>query len=54
MTENQLKLFAEALADPENYFAISLGKSVLKMSANNEVFKHIKNTFEMEMDDKVF
>ena len=54
MTKNQLKLFAEALADPENYFAISLGKSVVKMSANNEVFEHIKNTFETEMDDKVF
>lgn len=29
-TENQLKLFAEFLADPENDFAISLAKLSLK------------------------
>ena len=45
-TENELKLFAEVLAD-------SLEKLALKKSANNDIFEHIKNTFEMEIDTKV-
>ena len=53
LTENKLELFAEVLADPENNFAISLEKLALKKLANNEVFKHIKNTFEMEMDSEI-
>ena len=50
-TGNELELFAEVLADPENNFAISLEELVLKKSANYELFKHIKNTFEMGMDN---
>ena len=53
-TENELELFAEILADPENNFAISLEKLTLKKSAINEVFEHIKNTFEMEKDNEIF
>ena len=53
-TENELDLFAEVLVDPENNFAISLEKLALKQSANNEIFEHIKSTFEMEMDNKIF
>ena len=52
--ENDLELFAEVLDDPENIFAISLEKLTLKKSANNEVFEHIKNTFEMEMNNEIF
>ena len=52
--ENEIKLFAEVLADPENNFAISLEKLALKKPENNAVFEHIKNTFEMEMDNKFF
>ena len=53
-TENELKLFTEFLAYPEINFAISLKKLALIKSANNEVFEHIKNTFEMEMDNEIF
>ena len=44
----------EVLANPENNFTISLEKLALKKSANNVVFEHIKNTLEMEMDNKIF
>ena len=50
----QLKLFAEVLAGPESNFAISLDKLVLKTSANNEVFEHIKNNLWDEMDNEIF
>ena len=50
-TGNVLGLFAEVLADPENNFAISLEELELKKSATNELFEHIKNTCEMEMDN---
>ena len=53
-TQNELELFAEVLADLENNFAISFEKMALKKSASNEVFEHIKNTFEMKMDNKIF
>ena len=53
MEKNELELFPEVLTDPENDFAISL-KLALKESASLEVFEHIKNTFEMEMDNEVF
>ena len=53
-TENELELLAEVLADPENNFAISVDKLALKKSSNNEAFEHIKNTFEMEMDNGTF
>ena len=52
--ENKFELFAEVLANLENNFSISLRKLALKKSANNAVYKHIKNTFEMEMDNKIF
>ena len=45
---------SEVLADLENNFAISLEKLALKMSANNEMFEHIKNTIEIEMDREIF
>ena len=53
-TKNNLELFAEIPAEPENNFAISLEKLALKKSANNEVFEHIKDTFEIEMDNEIF
>ena len=52
--ENKLDLFAEVLADPENNFSISLENLLLKELANNEVLKHVKNIFQMEMGNKVF
>ena len=32
----------------------SANKGALKKSANNQVLEHIKNTFEMEMDNEIF
>ena len=52
-TENELELFAEVLVDLENNLAISLESLTLGKSANNEIFDHIKNTFEIEMDDEI-
>ena len=52
--ENELELLAEVLADLENNFDVSLEWFAIKKSANNEVFQHITNTFEMEIDNKVF
>ena len=46
-------VFAEVLANSENDFAISLGKLALNWF-NNEVFEHIKSTFEMDMDNETF
>ena len=54
MDRRQAWDIAEILADPENNFAISLEKLSPKKSVNNDVFEHIKNTFEMEMDNKIF
>ena len=53
-TENELELFAEVLADLENNFAISFEKLALKKIANNEIFEHIKSTFEMTMENEIF
>ena len=52
--ENQLELFEKVLLDPENNFAISLENLAPKKSANNETFEHIKDTFEMEMENEIF
>ena len=52
--ENKLELFAEILADQENNFAIFLEKLPLKKTSKNTVFEHIKNTFEMEIDNESF
>ena len=46
-------VFAEVLANSENDFAISLRKLALDWF-NNEVFEHIKSTFEMDMDNETF
>ena len=51
---DKIELFAEVLADPDKKIDISLEKLALKKSANNEVFQHVKNTFEIEMDHKSF
>ena len=53
-TENELELFVKVLAYLENNFALSLEKFALKKSANNEVFEHIKNTFDTKMDKEIF
>ena len=46
--------FLEFLADRKNNFAVSLEKLSLKKLSNNEVFKFFKNSFEIEMDNKIF
>ena len=47
-------MLSKDLAHPENNFAIFLEKLALRKSANNEVFQHIKNTFEMKIDNEIF
>ena len=46
--------FSEILADPTNNYAASLEKLALKKSSNNELFEHIKNTFDEELNDREF
>ena len=46
--------FSEILADPTNNYAASLEKLALKKSSNNELLKHIKNTFDEELNDREF
>ena len=53
-TENKFELFAEVLADPENYFFITLEKLAPKNSSSNEVLEDIKNTFDMKMSNEIF
>ena len=45
-TKEEIEKFSEILADPTNNYAASLEKLSLRNSSNNELLKHIKNTFE--------
>ena len=45
---NELELFAEFLADPENNFAICLEKLAIKKSGINAIFEHINYTLKMD------
>ena len=47
-TKEEIEKFSGILADPTNNYAISSEKLALKKSANNELFEHIKNTFDEE------
>ena len=46
--------FSEILADPANNYGASLEKLALKKLLNNELFEHIKNTFDEELNDREF
>ena len=48
-TETELNTYGKVLADPENNFALTLEKLALKKSANNEIFEHIKEQLDLEM-----
>ena len=41
-TDVELDAYADVLADPENSFAATLDKLVLRMSSNDKVFEHIQ------------
>ena len=45
-TPEETELSANALADEDNRFAASLERLSLKKAANNEIFDHIKKTFD--------
>ena len=47
-------LFAEVLADTDNNFLVAIEKLALKCSSNEEVFGHIKNLFEISLQDERF
>ena len=49
-TDVELDVYADVLADPENSFAATLDKFVLKKSSNNDVFEHIQKKFQVEME----
>ena len=53
-TKEEIEKFSEILADPTNNYAASLEKLALKQPSNNELFEHIKNTFDEELNDREF
>ena len=55
MSRNREDLFVDVLAEPENNFAFTLEKLVLKKSSTNEVFEHIQREykwFKQELSSK--
>ena len=54
MDREQTPVICRSPDDLEYNFTIYLEKLALKKSANDEVFEHIKNTFEMKMDNEIF
>ena len=52
--KEEIEKFSEILADPTNNYAASLEKLALKQPSNNELFEHIKNTFDEELNDREF
>ena len=52
--KEEIEKSSEILADPTNNYAASLEKLVLKQPSNNELFEHIKNTFDEELNDREF
>ena len=46
--KEEIEKFSEILADPANNYASSLEKLALKKLLNNELFEHVKNTFDEE------
>ena len=51
-TKEEKENFSEILADQTNNYAASLEKLALKKSSNNELFEHIKNAFDEELNDR--
>ena len=52
--KEEIEQFSKILADPTNNYAASLEELSLKKSSNNELFEHIKNTFDEELNDHEF
>ena len=53
-TKEEIEKFSEILADSTNNYSASLEKLALKKSSNNELFEHIKITFDEELNDREF
>ena len=53
-TKEEIEKFSAILADQTNNYAASLEKLALKKSSNNELFEHIKSTFDEELNDREF
>ena len=53
-TKEEVEKFAEVLADPANGFAFALDKLALKKSSNNELYEHIKKSFDEQLSKKEF
>ena len=52
--KEEIEKFNEILPDPINNYTASLEKLALKKLSNNELFEHIKNTFDEELNDREF
>ena len=52
--KEEIEKFSDILADPTNNYAASLEKLTLKKTSSNELFEHIKNTFDEELNDGEF
>ena len=53
-TNEEKAPFAEVLADTDNNFLVAIEKLAPKCSSNEEVFGHIKNLFEIALQDERF
>ena len=53
-TKEQIEKFSEILAAPIKNYPASLEKLALKKSSNNELFEHVKNNFDEELNDREF
>ena len=53
-TEEEVEKFTEALDDPVNEFAFCLNRPAQKISSNNEIYEHIKKSFDEKLARKEF
>ena len=53
-TKEEIEKFSGILADTTSNYVASLEKLALKNLSNNELFEHIKNTFDEELNDREF
>ena len=53
-TKDAMEKFPQVLVDPANGFVFCLDKIALKKLSNNEVYEHVKKTFDEELAKKEF
>ena len=50
-TDEEMRVFAEVLADPDNAFAMGLEMLALKRSSNKETFELIKKCLDVKIKE---